>query len=107
MNYKKREIIEILHNLLIQTFKPSTVPEFPKYVFSDWLNNPYSRGSYAHLSPQKNSFDPVKALTMPIDGTIYFAGEHLMEDDSSGCVHGAYISGHRASTLMVEHYYYE
>jgi monoamine oxidase len=63
--------------------------------FHDWRADAFARGAYAHaLVGGATSCD---RLARPIDGTIFFAGEHTMPAPESGTVDGALKSGERAA----------
>lgn len=60
----------------------------------DWHNDPFTRGAYAYVPV--NALAAQEALSKPIDGVLYFAGEALSVGHI-GTVHGALDSGHRAA----------
>jgi monoamine oxidase len=65
----------------------------------DWQSDPYSRGAY--------SYAPAGALTassdlaVPVDDTLYFAGEHTDTTGHWGTVHAAFRSGLRAAAQIL------
>jgi monoamine oxidase len=61
----------------------------------DWRADAFARGAYAHaLVGGATACD---RLARPIDGTLFFAGEHTMSAPDSGTVDGALKSGTRAA----------
>jgi monoamine oxidase len=63
--------------------------------FHDWRADPFARGAYAHaLVGGATACD---RLARPLDGTLFFAGEHTMPAPDSGTVDGALKSGERAA----------
>lgn len=63
-----------------------------------WSLNPNSFGAYSHPTPNLGSA-AFEVFQEPIDGKIYFAGEHTIID-YRGTIHGAYLSGRRAAKRM-------
>jgi monoamine oxidase len=65
----------------------------------DWRTDEYARGAYSY-APVGN----VKAsgkLTVPIEDTLFFAGEHTDVHGHLGTVHGALASGSRAAKQVL------
>jgi monoamine oxidase len=88
---------------------------FAKYsgaVGYSWPNDPYTKGSYAYISPgQEGLFttmteedgEQVKALFAPIDHKIYFAGEHASTlTDVPGTMEAACQSGELAARCIIK-----
>ncbi|CAM9023146.1 unnamed protein product [Wickerhamomyces anomalus] len=74
----------------------------PKNVFtSEWTTDPYQRGSYSACFPGD---DPISAVVAFEEGfgNVRFAGEHTIMD-GNGCVHGAWMSGLREATYIIDH----
>jgi monoamine oxidase len=65
-----------------------------------WAEDPYARGSWSYLpvgaSPQDRA-----ALTEPVLGRLFFAGEHT-DVDNPGTAHGALTSGERAAQQVLD-----
>ena len=59
----------------------------------DWQTDPLSRGAYSYL--RVGGGDARDALALPVDDTLFFAGEATSADDP-GTVEGALRSGERA-----------
>jgi monoamine oxidase len=66
-----------------------------KHQVVDWVSDPYSRGAYAYATV--NSQQARSSLTVPIDDTIYFAGEALYSGTAMGTVEAALVSGREVS----------
>jgi monoamine oxidase len=65
-----------------------------KCFVHNWKTDPFSRGGYSYLGV--GGLDAQRMLAMPIDDTIYFAGE-ATAIGHVGTVHGAISSGYRAA----------
>jgi glycine/D-amino acid oxidase-like deaminating enzyme len=65
----------------------------------DWSADPYSRGAYSYV-PAGALDAPVK-LTVPVEETLYFAGEHTDVTGHWGTVHAALETGVRAAEQML------
>jgi monoamine oxidase len=65
----------------------------------DWTNDPLSLGAYSYI-PAGASEAP-RAMTVPEQGTIFFAGEHTDITGNWGTVHAAIRSGLRAAEQVL------
>jgi monoamine oxidase len=61
----------------------------------DWLADPFARGAYSYAGV--GGSEAGDELAVPIDGTIFFAGEATESNGDNGTVHGAIASGRRAA----------
>jgi monoamine oxidase len=61
----------------------------------NWLADPFARGAYSYAGV--GGSEAGTALAVPIDGTLFFAGEATESDGQNGTVHGAIASGRRAA----------
>lgn len=61
----------------------------------DWSSDPFSRGAYSY--PAVGESEAASAISRPVQGTLYFAGEHVDRDGRNGTVHGAIASGYAAA----------
>ena len=61
----------------------------------DWLSDPFARGAYSYAGV--GGSEAGAELSVPIEETIYFAGEATQSDGDNGTVHGAISSGRRAA----------
>ena len=58
---------------------------------SDWNKDPHQFGAYTY--PMVRTAEVRKFLSVPVDDTIYFAGEGIHNGESSGTVEAAVASG--------------
>jgi monoamine oxidase len=65
-----------------------------------WQADPCSRGAYSY--PRVGGDRASEALAQPMDGTIFFAGEHTDVTGHWGTVHGALRSGVRAGEQALD-----
>jgi monoamine oxidase len=61
----------------------------------DWQRDPWSRGAYSYVRVGGASAE--RSLARPVDGTLFFAGEHADAGGRTGTVEGALASGLRAA----------
>ncbi|PCN48652.1 amine oxidase [Curtobacterium sp. 'Ferrero'] len=64
-----------------------------------WQDDPWARGSYAHMLPGSTTADH-DDLAEPIDGVLHLAGEATWTDDPA-TVAAALYSGHRAAERVL------
>jgi monoamine oxidase len=65
----------------------------------DWLADPFARGAYSYAGV--GGSEAGDELAVPIDETIFFAGEATESDGQNGTVHGAIASGGRAAKQVL------
>ncbi|HTZ60706.1 MAG TPA: NAD(P)/FAD-dependent oxidoreductase [Acidobacteriaceae bacterium] len=65
----------------------------------DWLADNYSLGAYAYVP--RGALHASDDLSVPIEATLYFAGEHTDTSGHWGTVHGALRSGYRAAGQLL------
>jgi monoamine oxidase len=65
----------------------------------DWLHDDYARGAYSYVPA--GALDAPAHLTQPVDGTLFFAGEHTDLEGHWGTVHAALASGARAAEAVL------
>jgi len=75
------------------------VPEPSSVQVTAWQDDPFARGSYAHMLPGSTT-DDHDDLAVPIDGRVHLAGEATWTDDPA-TVAGALYSGHRAAERVL------
>jgi monoamine oxidase len=63
--------------------------------FHDWQTDPFSRGAYSY--GKAGGVQAPQALALPVDNTLFFAGEATDANGLNGTVHGAIASGRRAA----------
>jgi monoamine oxidase len=61
----------------------------------DWQSDPFARGAYSYGKAGES--EAPRILGMPIEGTLFFAGEATDVSGHTGTVHGAIASGQRAA----------
>lgn len=66
----------------------------------DWQADPFARGAYSYVP--KGGLQAIRQLTEPIEGTLFFAGEHTDCTGHWGTVHGALLSGIRAASQVLK-----
>ncbi len=77
----------------------SDIPDPVAVRTTRWSRDPHARGSYSINAVGSTRADRV-ALTRPIEGRLFLAGE-ATEPDYSGTVHGALLSGRRAARQVI------
>ena len=65
----------------------------------DWVNDPFARGAYSYVGV--GGMDASAKLSRPIEGTLFFAGEHADREGRNGTVHGAIGSGEYAADWLL------
>lgn len=65
----------------------------------NWLADPFSRGAYSYAGV--GGSEAGDELAVPIDGTLFFAGEATESDGQNGTVHGAIASARRAAKQVL------
>ena len=70
-------------------------PEPTRVVVTRWAEDPFAYGSYSYLSVGGRGAD-YATLAEPVDGRLFFAGEHTSVEHPATVV-GAYLSGLRAA----------
>jgi monoamine oxidase len=63
--------------------------------FHDWQTDPFSRGAYSY--GKVGGYQAPQALALPVDDTLFFAGEATDVNGLNGTVHAAIASGRRAA----------
>jgi monoamine oxidase len=65
----------------------------------DWQADPFALGAYSYAPA--GALEASARLTAPIEGTLFFAGEHTDTEGHWGTVHGALSSGVRAAAQIL------
>ena len=71
----------------------------PALLRTRWRSNEYAHGAYSFAGVNADT-DDFDTLATPVDGKLYFAGEHTSQS-FRGTVHGAFLSGERAAREIV------
>jgi monoamine oxidase len=64
----------------------------------DWLDDPFARGAYSYTGV--GGAEAAATIARPVQGTLFFAGEHVDRDGRNGTVHGAIASGRAAARAV-------
>ncbi len=67
--------------------------------YHDWSHDPYSQGAYSFV--KTGGLAAAQALAVPIESTLYFAGEATQRGGSRGTVDGALRSGYDAAAHIL------
>jgi monoamine oxidase len=65
--------------------------ELARSLVFNWQKNEYSMGAYSYATIHSEAAKNI--LTIPLSGTIFFAGEALYTGDHPGTVEAALVSG--------------
>jgi monoamine oxidase len=65
----------------------------------DWSTDDHARGAYSYVPA--GALDASDKMSIPVAGTLYFAGEHTDTSGHWGTVHGALRSGLRAARQIL------
>jgi monoamine oxidase len=71
----------------LHTSRATLWKHFVRAHYHDWVNDPFSRGAYSYV--RVGGMHASSALARPVQGTLFFVGEHLDPKGRSGTVHGA------------------
>jgi monoamine oxidase len=66
----------------------------------DWQRDPHTLGAYTYVP--KGAIHASDELSVPVEKTLFFAGEHTDTSGHWGTVHGALRSGYRAARQLLE-----
>lgn len=66
----------------------------------DWREDPFYCGTYSYVPA--GAIEAPNQMSEPVDGTLYFAGEHTDTTGHWGTVHAAVRSGLRAARQILE-----
>ncbi|CAJ2500943.1 Uu.00g037960.m01.CDS01 [Anthostomella pinea] len=75
------------------------VPRPVQSVVTRWGSDKFARGSYSSAGPSMR-IDDYQEMAQPV-GNLFFAGEHTT-DTHPATVHGAYLSGLRAASEVID-----
>lgn len=117
---QERPMLEFGFKELCPILSTPTIAQDASFVSYDgpvghsWPNDPYAKGSYSYIAEgqekiltamQEENGEKVRSLFAPIDGTLFFAGEHatiLM--DVPGTMEAACESGERTARMIQKLY---
>lgn len=92
---------EYLRPMVLKLANAEQVPEPINVLVSPWTQDPYQRGSYTACHPGDDPLQSIIAFETGF-GNVRFAGEHTILD-GTGCVMGAWCSGTREATYIINH----
>lgn len=93
------EIIAEVTGQLRNVFKDETVPDPLETIVTRWGSDKFTRGSYSYVAAEAFPGD-YDLMAAPI-GNLHFAGEATCGTHPA-TVHGAYLSGLRAASEVIE-----
>ncbi|MEM7114666.1 MAG: FAD-dependent oxidoreductase [Chloroflexota bacterium] len=76
------------------------IPEPEQTIASDWIQSPFTGGSYSNHGIGSGIEDRLAFQAM-VNGQLTFAGEHTSPDQAA-TIHGAYISGLKAAKRVCD-----
>jgi len=65
----------------------------------DWQSDEFARGAYSYAPA--GARDAAERMAVPVEGLLFFAGEHTDVEGHWGTVHGALASGERAARQLL------
>lgn len=86
--------VDSLATLLGMTMR-ALLPRVVAAYTHDWVSDPYSRGAYSYSGIASDT--AARSIARPVQGTLFFAGEHTDREGRNGTVHGAIASGWAAA----------
>ncbi|RYP03526.1 hypothetical protein DL764_005081 [Monosporascus ibericus] len=96
---KNDELVEEATQVL-RSIYGGKVPQQPLHsIVTRWGSDKFARGSYSSAGPYMKPND-YRTMARPV-GNLFFAGEHTIETHPA-TVHGAYLSGLRAASEVLE-----
>lgn len=93
------ELINDVTHSLAKMFSLPSRPLPTEALVTRWQKDPFARGSYSYLGPWAQPGD-YEAMALPV-GNLFFAGEATCGTHPA-TVHGAFLSGLRAASEVVE-----
>ena len=98
----------LLHTALLSLSSIFRLPpamlkeELTNHKIINWLNQPFIKGGYSYNT--LHSEQAINVLSLPVDNTIYFAGEAISRSESLGTVESALQSGRDTASMLIRHY---
>jgi len=79
---------------------PSDIRQYlVRWQLHDWQADVYSLGAYTYVP--RGAIQASDELAVPVEGTLFFAGEHTDTSGHWGTVHAALRSGYRAAAQVL------
>jgi hypothetical protein len=66
----------------------------------NWQSDEYARGAYSYVPA--GALDAPEKMCVPVENTLYFAGEHTDTSGHWGTVHAALATGATAAELLMQ-----
>jgi hypothetical protein len=99
-NESDESLVNEMTSILARIHHKESLPRPVQYMVSRWRQDPFARGSYSFVGPDATGKD-YDVLGESVDRTLFFAGEATCRTHPA-TVHGAYMSGLRAATEVLE-----
>ena len=93
-------LIYEMTSLLARIHHKDSLPRPTHAIVSRWRKDPFARGSYSFVGPDATGAD-YDILGEPVDQKVFFAGEATCRTHPA-TVHGAYMSGLRVASEILE-----
>jgi lysine-specific histone demethylase 1 len=93
-------LVAEMTSLLARIHGKELLPRPLQSIVTRWSKDPFARGSYSYVGPDATG-DDYDLLGESIDQKLFFAGEATCRTHPA-TVHGAYMSGLRAATEVLE-----
>jgi monoamine oxidase len=78
---------------------PGVRKQLVRWHQHDWETDPNSLGAYTYVP--RGAIRASDELSVPVEATLFFAGEHTDTSGHWGTVHGALRSGYRAAQQLL------
>jgi monoamine oxidase len=80
---------------------PEMVSQLLAYsLVTNWINDPFSLGAYSYATPETPQAR--KQLSLPLENTLFFAGEALYDGPEMGTVEGALANAMQVAKLVLD-----
>lgn len=99
-NEPDERLVSEMTSILSRIYHKESLPPPIQYMVSRWYQDPFARGSYSFVGPNATGKD-YDILGESVDQKLFFAGEATCRTHPA-TVHGAYMSGLRAATEVLE-----
>jgi Flavin containing amine oxidoreductase/HMG (high mobility group) box len=95
------KLVAEMTSILARIHHKQTLPPPPtQYIVTRWNSDEYARGSYSYVGAESSGKD-YDILSQSVDRKVFFAGEATCRTHPA-TVHGAYLSGLRAASEVLE-----
>lgn len=97
--FSDKDLVANVTKRLATMFGLTATPQPLEAIVTRWQKDPFARGSYSYMGPAAQPGD-YESMALPV-GNLFFAGEATCGTHPA-TVHGAYLSGLRAASEVVE-----